>query len=98
MTTAGADGTIRWRHSDAVAHVESPGRVALVSLSDLAAPPMLLTDSAAFIWGLVDGLRDVAAIVSACADEFGVDDHDIQGDVTAYLSDLAARRLIVATE
>ena len=84
-----------WRHSDRVAHVESPGRVALASLSDLAVPPMLLTDTAAAIWMLLDGSRDLEAVVTALAEAFEVEESDIRDEVIAFVDDLAARDLIV---
>ena len=61
-----------WRRSEDVAHVESPGRVALLHLGHLERPPMILEGSSAVIWDLLDGDRDQAALTQAVAEHFDV--------------------------
>lgn len=50
-----------------------------------------LAGTAAATWRLIDGTRDVAALVEALADEFGGDQREISADVVEFLAQL--RRL-----
>ncbi len=47
------------------------------------------------IWKLCDGARDVAAIVDELLPRFEVEREELVGDVTGFLTDLAARGWVV---
>jgi len=53
-----------------------------------------LADSAAAVWGLIDGQRDLAAILAALSDEFDVGRGELGRDVPDLLRQLADARLI----
>ena len=47
-----------------------------------------------FLWPLLDGRRTVAELAAAIAARFSVPPARAQNDLTAFLSDLAARGLV----
>ncbi len=53
-----------------------------------------LTGTGRAIWLLIDGNRDLAAIVAALAADYGVAAAEIAGEVEAFVSDLTAAGLI----
>ena len=53
-----------------------------------------LSPVAAHIWALLDGQRDIDAIVSEVCDEFDVDRATAMADVAALLTDLAGASLV----
>jgi hypothetical protein len=53
-----------------------------------------LSPVAARIWALLDGHRDIDAIVSEVCDEFDVDRATAMADVAALLTDLAGASLV----
>lgn len=57
-----------------------------------------LSPVAARIWALLDGARDVEAIVSELCGEFEVDRDTAAADAGILLADLAGASLIVETE
>lgn len=83
-----------WRRSDHVAHVDGPDRVAVLDLAHLRRPPMILEGSAAVIWQLLDGSRDVAALTEAVAQHFHVTAEEIGPSVAAFLDQLRDLELI----
>jgi hypothetical protein len=85
-----------WRRSPALAAIEAPSRVVLLHLDHVDVPARILEDTSAVIWHAIDGLRDGAAIVSAVADTFGVDEDAIHDQVTRFLDDLRAAELVEA--
>lgn len=48
------------------------------------------------VWGLVDGRREVSAIVAVVAEEFDVSPEQASSDVQAFLADLLERGLVRA--
>jgi pyrroloquinoline quinone biosynthesis protein D len=87
-------GERAWRHRAEVAHVESPGRVALLDLDHLDRPPVILEGSAAVIWELLDGTRDDGAVTSAVADHFGVPEAEVAQPVADFLAQVRELGLI----
>jgi Coenzyme PQQ synthesis protein D (PqqD) len=87
-----------WRHADELAEVVTDGRVALLDLTRLNEPPVVLTHSAAAIWDAVDGRRDEDAVVTRVAEGFDVPAAEIREHVSAFLEDLASCHLLARTE
>lgn len=85
-----------WRRSPALAAIEAPSRVVLLHLDHIDVPARILEDTSAVIWHAIDGLRDSAAIVSAVADRFGIDEDIIRDQVARFLDDLRAAELVEA--
>ena len=85
-----------WRRSPALAAIEAPSRVVLLHLDHVDVPARILEDTGAVIWHAIDGLRDSAAIVSAVAEEFGIDETMIHDQVAQFLDDLRAAELVEA--
>jgi hypothetical protein len=88
-----ADDSV-WRHHPDLAVVDSPGRVALVSLDRLDEPPVLLTDTGAAVWELLDGRRTVGEVVGLLAAEVGLEPAEIRADVAGFVQQLAERALV----
>lgn len=84
-----------WRYKAELAVVSSENRVAILDLDRLDQLPVVLTGSAALIWGLLDGRRDDATVARDVAEAFAVDEAEVRSHVLDYLQDLAARDLIV---
>lgn len=87
-----------WMQSSSLAQVPSEGRVAMIDLDRLAAPPMVLEGTAAAIWAAIDGRRTVAEVVDLVAEEYALAADDIRTDVEAFLADLAERGLVQPAE
>lgn len=88
-----------WRRGRRVAEVvsEDGARAAVLHLD--ADRPLVLTDSAARIWCLVDGIRTQDGIRADLAAEYGAGpgtplSDEIGREVDRFLADLAARGLI----
>lgn len=47
-----------------------------------------LTDTAAAIWGLIDGARDRDGLIAALSESYGVDRSSIAADVDRFLAQL----------
>jgi hypothetical protein len=86
-----------WRHKDEVAVVAGENRVVVLDLDRLDQAPVVLTDSAAVIWQLVDGRRGDDAVVREVAEWFEVSEDEVRHHVLGYLEELAARDLLVRT-
>jgi coenzyme PQQ biosynthesis protein PqqD len=56
---------------------------------------LVLEDTALDVLRLVDGSRDVAAIVAALAVQFAAPEADIEADVREMLADLGTRGMVV---
>ena len=52
---------------------------------------LVLNEPGAFIWQLLDGKRDVAALVACVCDEYAVEEAIASADVRAFLDALASR-------
>jgi hypothetical protein len=87
-------GTV-WRHKETVAHVDSHERTALLDLDHLDRPPMILEGSGAVVWQLIDGERDVDALVAEVASYYDESEDTVGPGVRAFLEELEARRLVV---
>ena len=85
---------MRWRHVDNVALVSDVDRVAVVALSQLEEPPVILTGTAAIIWEAVDGARDDEAIAARVAAVYEVPVDEIRDDVMTFLRHLATCQLL----
>jgi predicted deacylase len=83
-----------WRRSANLAVVGSAARVAVLDLTDLAAPPHVLEGSAAAIWAAVDGARGTTAIIEEVASACGVAPAAIAADVQGFLALLADQGLL----
>ncbi|GHG57226.1 hypothetical protein GCM10012320_30210 [Sinomonas cellulolyticus] len=88
-----------WRRGRRVAEVvaDDGSRAAILHLD--ADRPLVLTDSAARIWCLVDGVRTQDVIRAELAAEYGADpgtplSDEIGREVDRFLADLASRGLI----
>jgi hypothetical protein len=57
---------------------------------------LVLNEVGAFVWTLLDGSRDVEAIVAAVLDEFDVDPATARADVQAFLLTLQERNALSA--
>ena len=90
-------GMARWRHADDVALVSDVDRVAVLNLSRLDEPPVVLTGTAAAIWDAVDGARDDETVASSVADLYGVPVDEIRHEVLTFLQHLASCRLLSRT-
>lgn len=85
---------MRWRHADDVAMVSDVDRVAVINLSRLDEPPVILTGTAAVIWGAVDGTCDDDAVASRVAAVYEVRVEEIKDVVLTFLQHLAACQLL----
>ena len=74
------------------------GRVVILDLDRLSEPPRVLADTAAAIWGAVDGQRTEEQIVTAVAEAYGLEPVQIRDDVTAFLAELSELGLVVASD
>lgn len=84
-----------WAHSSEVAVVASEGRVAMVDLARLEAPPMVLNDTGAQIWQAVDGRRTTDQVVAHVAAEAGLQPDEIREHVAAFLDSLVELGVVV---
>ena len=85
---------LRWRHADNVALVSAADRVAVVDLSRLDEPPVILTGTAAVIWESVDGAGDDEAVAARVAAVYDVRVDQIRDEVLTFLQHLAACQLL----
>jgi hypothetical protein len=86
-----------WRHADEISHVQGAERVAIVTLSRLEDPPVVLTGTAASIWAAVDGARDDEAVACEVAARYDVPVEEIRTEVLTFLQHLASCQLISRT-
>lgn len=56
---------------------------------------VVLNETGAFIWPMLDGTNDLAAIVGAVCERFDVDAGSARADVDAFLDALASRGALV---
>ena len=56
---------------------------------------VVLNEAGAFIWPLLDGLNDLAAVTSLVCDRFDVDPGTARTDVESFLDALEARGALV---
>jgi hypothetical protein len=84
-----------WRHKPEVAHVDSEERSAVLDLERLDQPPLILEGSAAVIWQLIDGVRDLDVLSVDVARYFGESADAVRPAVEAFLTDLSERGLLV---
>lgn len=82
------------RHARDLAVVESPGRLALLDLTRLEAPPVVLEGSAVAIWAAIDGERDGAEICRHLARTYGMAPEQVRADVADCLTTLASLGLL----
>ncbi len=91
-----AEGRIRPRAD--LAQVAGPGRVALVDLRNPGEAPVILQGSAAVVWTMLDGARDLDAVVAAVAAEYGVAPAEVEAGVRSFVDDLIARGLVATAD
>jgi pyrroloquinoline quinone biosynthesis protein D len=72
-------------------HDQARGRWVLLAPERM----LVLEDTALDVLRLVDGSRDVAAIVAALAVQFAAPEADIEADVREMLADLGTRGMVV---
>ena len=85
-----------WRRSMALASVEGPDRVVLLDLDHVDQPARILESTSAAIWRAINGRNDDAAIVSAVATAFGLEEDLIRDDVLRFLHELRTAHLVDA--
>lgn len=89
--------TTTYRRRRDVAVVESPVESRVVAMPLNGTQPYVLTNSAALIWGLVDGQRDVNAIVRAIRSDFP-DADGIEESAQQFLHELQGLHLVEPVE
>jgi pyrroloquinoline quinone biosynthesis protein D len=89
--------TRSWSHSTDIALVSEPDRVAVLRLSRLNDPPVVLTGTAAAIWEAVDGSRDDEGVVACVAERYAVPVDEIRNAVLTFLRHLASCQLVSRT-
>lgn len=77
--------------------MESPGRVALLDLTHLDRPAVILEDTAAAIWNHLEEPISEGALAAAVAAEYGADVPDIEPAVADFLARLGELGLIEPT-
>jgi hypothetical protein len=87
-----AENLVLCKHPHAVFRDYDGETVVLLPSAETEA--QVLNEVGGRIWVLVDGRRDVAAIVSRVADEFDVSPEQASEDVRAFLADLLDRGLL----
>lgn len=87
-----------YRRSYDIALVESPneGRVVIMPLN--GTQPYVLTESAAVIWSLVDGERDITAIVEEIRSQFPDVGPGIRESAREFLQQLQVLQLLELAE
>lgn len=85
-----------WHHASHVAQVrtESTNRVALLHLD--STQPVVLEDTAATIWDLIDGQRTERAILAELEASFQDQSGQMRAQVESFLATLEAQNLIEA--
>lgn len=78
----------QWRRSTEVAHVESPGRVAMIDLTHLERAPVILEDTAAAIWGHLESPMSEQSLIAMLAEEYDVDAAEVAPSVREFLAQL----------
>ena len=86
--------TRSWSHSTDIALVSDMDRVAVLHLSRLDEPPVVLTGTAAAIWDAVDGSRDDEGVVARVAERYDVPVGEIRHSVLTFLRHLASCQLV----
>lgn len=81
------------RHPE-LAVVDTEDQVVLLRLETLAAPPVVLDDSGADIWRLIDGQRDLDALVGDVAACYGVGPTQVHEDVSSFVAGLRRNGLL----
>ena len=85
-----------WRRKDDVAFVDSgPERSAVLDLDRLDQPPYILNGSSAVIWQLIDGERDLDALVRGVADFYEAEVATVEQAVADFVAELEGRGLVV---
>lgn len=93
LATTSVEQTWR-RHAD-LAEVASPGRSAILRLTSPELPPVILEDSAAVIWQLIDGPVTHGDLAAAVAETYGQPVGQVDGAVAEFLDGLTATGLLV---
>jgi Coenzyme PQQ synthesis protein D (PqqD) len=81
------DATV-WRRSTEVAHVESPGRVAMIDLTHLDRPPVILEGTGAAIWAHLESPVGENELIAALAAEYDADPAEVGPSVLDFLAQL----------
>jgi hypothetical protein len=75
--------------------VDNGSRVVLLALADPSkATPLVLEGPAAAVWHALQSPRTTAEVVRDVSADFGLPAAEVEHDVTAFLSELAASGLI----
>ncbi len=82
------------RRQPGLAVVETRNRVVLLRLWALSEPPIVLIDTAAQIWRLIDGDRDVAALVADLTSHLEIEQSVVGEDVTDFIGGLLEAGLV----
>ncbi len=86
----------RWRRAPELAAVESPNRFAILDLTHLDRPPVILEDSAATIWSLLTDPITEADLVKAVAEAYAADVAEVAPAVADFLARLGELDLVLA--
>jgi hypothetical protein len=78
--------------------VASEGRVAMVDLARLEAPPMVLNDTGAEVWHAIDGSRTTEQVVEHVAAEAGLEPDEIREHVEAFVGSLVELGVVVRAD
>ena len=88
-----------WRHRDDVAWTPGNDRVVVLDLRRPNEPgPMALEGTAGTIWQSIDGVRTVEQVVAAVAESYGLEAHQVERDVAAFVDELVGRDLLQRVE
>jgi hypothetical protein len=88
----------RWRHREDVAAVDADGRVALLTLRHLERAPLILEDSGAVIWRLIEQPSTLEFVIASVADYFGMPAEVVAPGVEQFLGELRASGLAIEVE
>ncbi len=83
------DDTQRPKALDGLAHQEVEGQAVIVNAH--GGEILVLNESGAFLWTLLDGEHDVASLRARLTDDFEVDEEQARQDVDEFLSALQER-------
>ncbi len=85
----------RWHRHPDVAVVDSGSRVVVLVLTDpTRARPLVLEGPAAAVWHALETPRTTEEVVSDVSADFGIPAAEVERDVAAFLSELAASGLV----
>ncbi|MFT3873082.1 MAG: PqqD family protein [Nocardioides sp.] len=86
----------RWRRAEELAAVESPNRFAILDLTHLDRPPVILADTAAAIWRhLVEPVSETD-LTKMLAEEYAVTPAEVVPAVADFLARLGELGLVLA--